>query len=305
MNQLPTEKHDTRALLVVEELFARGRITPELARKVDAYEAHLVASAQDWLSQPEWECLYRAVEVGYYLAHRNSDYFTHWVTSLVATSTPTGFFSKYAQSEPVFLLGIEGLTGILLMLEAMARLTQESVLCEILQDGLHYLLSFRREVDFSAHQYAVFPRLANVADQTSPWTSFLGWSGSDLMQALLFYRSAALLSDTAWRKTADLVGLNTLLRKETTEAAVNSVNFYQGTAGIAQCYQALYQVSRQEAYRQGYEYWIARTVQQLSDDDVASSYEDHDLWHGGVGIALTLLSYHHAKDWGWEKVTLL
>ena len=304
IDQPSLRKHDTRALLIVEVLLAQEWVNPGLMRRISTYEAHLVANAQDWLAQPSWEYLYRAVEVGYYLAHRRSDHLTRWVNSLIAASPPSGFFRIRAQSEPMFLLGVEGLTGILLMLEAVARLTKEVMLCDIVQEGLSHLLSFRQEVDFSAQRYAVFPRLAHENNQRSPRSGSLSWSGSDLTQALLLYRAAGLLQDDALRRTADLVGLNTLLRKEETGTAVDSINVYQGTAGIAQCYRALYQASGQTAYQLGYVYWMNRTVQQLSDDDAWSSYQESNLWHGWVGIALALLS-HQSPGGGWEKVMLL
>ena len=298
-------KHATSALLITGTLQTHGWITPELASKVEAYDTQLLSDALDWLADPSWENLYRSAEVGYYLAHRSKeDPLTEWIDTFIAQAEPNCYFDSYVQQEPVFLLGVEGFTGVLLMLETVARSRQQDALYQILRNGVSHLLSFRHEVDFSARQYAVFPRLANVAHQTSLWSGLLGWSGSDLTQALLLYRVAALLEDASLRKTADLIGLNTLLRQKQPETITDSTNFYHGTAGIAQCYRALYEASGQEAYQQGYAYWIEQTTQHLSAED-EPSYEVHDLLHGWVGIALVLLSYQHSESLDWERVVLL
>ena len=287
-------------LLATKEL----DVTSELASKVELYKDHLLECTQDWLDTPNWDGLYRATEVGYYLAYQDvsSAKLNQWLTRYVSRSADS-FFQQHIQAEPVFLLGVEGLTGILLMLEAVAHLTQELVLKEILQNGVYELLVFRQEVDFSAQQYAVFSRLANVAEQKSSWSNLLGWSGSDLMQALLFYRAADLLQDASLRKTADLIGLNTLLRKDQAGAIVDSPNFYHGTAGIAQCYQALYRASQQSAYQQGYNYWINETTQRLPIENNLI-LENHDLLNGGVGVALALLSCKYPTASKWEMVLL-
>ncbi len=300
-----TEKRATSALIITETLQTQGWVTSELASKVQAYDAQLLNDTLDWLADPLWENLYRSAEVGYYLAHQSKkDSLIKWIDMFIVQANPDHYFDSYVQRDPVFLLGVEGLTGVLLMLETVARSSQQDALYQILRNGVSHLLSFRQEVDFSARQYAVFPRLANVAHQTSLWSGLLGWSGSDLTQALLLYRIAALLEDTSLRKTADLIGLNTLLRQKQPETTTDSANFHHGAAGIAQCYRALYEASGLEAYQQGYAYWIEQIKQHLSAED-KPSYEAHDLLHGLVGIALVLLSYQHSESLDWERVVLL
>lgn len=293
------------SLLITPQLQTEGWISDEQKRVIQACEAQLLSGTSDWLAEPVWENLYRVAEVGYYFAHHNTqNQLTTWIDTFTAGIITKQPFERYVRAERGFLLGVEGLAGILLMLVSVARISQNHSLREILRAGVYYLLTFRQEVDFSAQRYAVFPRLAHLPQQSSPWSNCLGWSGSDLMQSLVLYRAANLLHDPSLRKVADLVGLNTLLRKEEKDAAVDSINFYQGTAGIAQCYWSLYQASGQKAYRQGYKYWMERTLQQLATE-AELLYEDYDLLHGKVGIALTLLTCQHAAELGWEKVVLL
>ena len=299
------EKHDLRMLLLIDDTRLLPQRSLMLAPRIEEFERQLLSKVSHWASPPEWECLYRAVEVGYYLAYRHPSgaLFKQWVALFTKHWSLATGFDRYARSEPVFLLGVEGLTGILLMLEAIARLTQTPVFREMIRYGVHYLLSFRQEVDFANHRYAVFPRLANVANQTAPWTSALGWSGSDLMQALLLYRAATLLQGTHLRKAADLIGLNTLLRREPKQTAMDGPNLYWGTAGIAQCYQALSRVSHRVAYQRGYAYWIDQTAQRLSNQPIAP--EEYDLLHGKMGATLVLSLNQHPLNLAWSRGLLL
>ena len=307
LEQDTLEKHDVPTLTVIEYLRRAGQVSSEVSYQIDENKKYLLKCTAEWLDETKWEYLYHALEVGYYLAHGSVSqhvYLEQWIKLVAAKATSGRFFSQYAQIEPVFLLGVEGLTGILLMLEAVAQISENPTIHKLLGKGTSYLLTYRQEVDFSAHRYAVFPRLANIDQQNSPWFNMLAWSGSDLTQALLFYRVATLLQDTALRKAADLIGLNTLLRKEATETTADSANFYQGTAGIAQCYRVLHQASGLEAYQQGYKYWIDRTIQCLTSESLPTE-ETGGLLHGSVGIILTLLTYKHSEISSWGRVVLV
>ena len=293
---------DYRALI----LLAHPSLTKQISSQtIDTLDALLLKRTKALLSILDWKSLYRAVAIGYCLSHRPV-FYRDWELALIKTyqAHATNLFHQYARKGSSFLLGMEGLTGLLLTLVYIVTITGSDRLTPLIRKGVYFLLSFRREVDFSSGIYSVFPRMASLPEQPPHESGYLGWNGSDLGQALLFYRAAHLLQDDQWRKTADLIGLNTLLRQEEALEVSESINFYQGTAGIAQYYQALHRVSQRSAYQRGYKFWIDHMLHQLSRSE-RLAYTSDDFLQGWIGIATTLLSHQARRRLDWEQIVLL
>lgn len=203
----------------------------------------------------------------------------------------------------------DGLAGELLLLIRLAEsgtASQPGDIREQVQQGIVYILSAKREVDFSERKYAIFPDyIANDQDEAT-FSNELSWRHGDLGQALLLYNSHRLLQDPELLRLAELVGLNTLLRTDVRSTAVTNSRFSSGAAGVAHLYRTLYLLSGHEAYRKGYAFWLTQTRTWLTTELATDFYRHHegDLLHGLVGVGLVLLSAISEQELRWDRVLL-
>ena len=203
-------------------------------------------------------------------------------------------------------LGLEGMAGLLLMLISIERSVDGSQLSELIKEGVRYLLSFRQEVDFSQQQYNVFPSAITAQGKPLEDGGCLGWSTGDLPQALLLHQAATLFHSQELLKIGHLVGLNTLLREDHS-LLVEGGELHSGSAGVAQLYHTLYQLSGHRAYYKGYKRWLRKTLN-LTDTQLrnnAYAGQEYSMMHGLAGVYLTLLMHTHTDSQDWRSALLL
>lgn len=308
-----------RSLFLVKNFQRENLLTSNFLKELEELDTLFFEQALVLLEKIDFSNLYKVFEIIYYLNERLPsskviDYLKK-ILQIVQNSynIHTNFWKGsdfFQNSDPhTHPLGLaHGISGMLIMLiHCYACAFQTTETKKIIKDGILYMLSFKQEVDFSSRKYAIFPAPAEVPDQTYLATEGLSWCSSDLNQALLFYRANELFQDEQLKNIADVVGLNTLLRKDLASTAVESSCLYQGAAGIAHTYRTLYIISQHSAYKQGYDYWIEQTLAFL-ETELASGYyqsKKYDLLHGLIGVALTLLSYNHEDELEWSKCLLL
>ena len=173
------------------------------------------------------------------------------------------------------------------MLIIIERSTAGVRLKATIKEGIRYVLSFQQEVDFSLGNYNVFPSAIMTQGKPVESADYLGWSADDLPQALLLYQASVLFQDQELLRIAHLVGLNSLLRKESSHTSVPGGELHSGAAGVAQMYRTLYRLSGQQPYYEGYELWLRQTLSltdiQLYDDTYAN--RQYSLMHGGRNIS--------------------
>lgn len=204
----------------------------------------------------------------------------------------------------------DGLVGLYLtLMEAYCLGNAREEVKDLVRDGVGLILSLQGEVDFSEQKYALFPDFITAAPHPSGFTRRLNWCAGDLNCSLFFYRAGHLLTDEKLRKLGDLVGLNTLLRKDEAATGVRSSRFCHGSSGVAHFYRTLYGYSLHQSYYAGYEFWIGRTLDFLEKEllrpDRPHHAQAHGLLDGLPGVALTLLSYLDDNQPEWSKWLLL
>jgi hypothetical protein len=211
-------------------------------------------------------------------------------------------------SGKVMRLGLtDGLAGDLLLLIQLAEVGPLLAgLREQVRQGILYILSTKREVDFSDQRYAIFPAQINSEHDEATFSNELNWGNGDIGQALLLYKGYKLLQDEELAYLAQLVGLNTLLRTDVCSTDVTSSELASGAAGVAHLYRKLYQLSGHDAYRKGYAFWLTQTHTWLSHELSTDFYQhrEGDLLHGLVGVALVLLSAISDEELHWDRVLL-
>ena len=274
-------------------------------RELDEY---LINQTASWVAAGTLTGWYNAAIVGrYFLLKKEQEHLESLVSAWgemgksSGALLPTHPLRTYNEHT---LLGFEGVSGLLLLLIDIEEAVREEALREMIREGIRYLLSYQNEVDFSARRYAAFPQKA-IPDNALAIEQ-LGWGGSDLPQAVLLYRAHALFQEEQLKGAADLVGLNTLLRKGEEHLLTQDESVFGGAAGVAQTYAALYRLSGHQAYQAGYQHWLKEMLIALK----ARSYEEYadneyDLYDGLLGVYLVLTSYQHSKSLEWKRTILL
>ncbi|WP_025141469.1 lanthionine synthetase LanC family protein [Pedobacter jeongneungensis] len=139
----------------------------------------------------------------------------------------------------------------------------------------------------------------------------VAWCYGDLAICIFLYRVGQFSENDQYRKVADQIGH--LSMKETFKQLdfVNDPFFCHGSAGIAQLYKSLYQLSNDENYLNHYEFWIDRTNKIIATkyrskdiNDAIEKPEHASLLEGLIGTALVLNSYKNNID-PWKSIFLL
>lgn len=196
---------------------------------------------------------------------------------------------------------------LIILIQAHEKGLCRDIIPEIVRQGADFVVSQFQESDFGKDKYSFFPVKINAQTNEKTFKNRLGLCYGDLNIALLLYHASDFLGDSSLRRTADLVGLSTLLRKDTKMTLIKDAHLCHGAAGVAQFYCTLYKLTEIEAYQKGYEYWIDHTLtfldQHLEDNDFGN--EKGSLLNGLTGIGLVLLSYVSKEKLDWEKIFLL
>lgn len=201
-----------------------------------------------------------------------------------------------------------GLTGILLLLiKAYPQSAHKSMIEEMVKEGIRFIQKHRIDVDYTRDEYSFFPFTIKQPVKEIAAPNRLAWCYGDLNEVLLFYRAGNLFGQEQWLHLGDLIGLQSLMRKETAATMVTDAHFCHGSSGLAQFYKALYKERGLKQYKEGHEYWIEQTILLLEKDIEKDQYagKEHDYLEGLLGVAFTLLSYVSKKDLKWSESLLL
>lgn len=200
-----------------------------------------------------------------------------------------------------------GQCGLLLILiKAGELLPHRKDLQQFVRAGVEGIVNLQGEVSYEQNKYNVFP-FQYAEGRVIPAPNRLAWCYGDLTVVLLLYRASRYLGWSRLKELADIIGTQTLLRRELSATLITDSHFCHGSSGVAQLYQALYRESRLEAYKHGYEHWIEQTVL-MADEELAGEYyrgRETDLLEGLTGVGLTLLSFVSYTELDWDRIVLL
>jgi len=163
------------------------------------------------------------------------------------------------------------------------------------------------DVDFANGEYSFFPYMVKRQSDEIRSSNRLAWGEGDLNEVLLFYRAGALLNDAGLIQLANLIGAQSIMRKEERSTMVADASFSHGASGLAQYYKILYRESKVAFYLEGHTHWIEQTILLLDNDLQQGIYhgKEHNFADGLVGIAFTLLSYISDTEFRWSRSVLL
>ncbi|MGY3091485.1 hypothetical protein ACVWYF_004553 [Hymenobacter sp. UYAg731] len=185
-----------------------------------------------------------------------------------------------------------GLMGELLVLMDVHNAgISVALLRDVVRQGIALLLSTKGEVNFLAGRYSVFPVAIEPSGERRV-TNQLSWAHGDLGASLVLYQARVVLDDAELGTIADLVGLNTLLRKEERTTGLVDSRFGQGTAGVACLYHRLYRLTGNPAYQRGHRFWLAQTEEYLTHELATGSYAPGPL-REALAVGMVLLGLGH------------
>jgi lantibiotic biosynthesis protein len=202
-----------------------------------------------------------------------------------------------------------GLSGFLLILIQAA---EKGICRELIKDtvkkGVNFILPLKKDIDIVKEDYTQFPSTL-LANNTSSlfFTKRLAWCYGDLNIAYLLIEAGALLANEYWIKLGNIIGTTTCMRKTLQHVGATDSQVCHGTAGLAQFYKKLYNLTEIDEYNKAYHLWINKTLDLVENELHKGAYVENEtnLLEGLVGVNLVLLSYLYNEDVTWNKALLL
>ena len=173
----------------------------------------------------------------------------------------------------------------------------------IIRQEIKRLISQIQEVQFSKNVMAShFPVEIGIDSKVKHYTHEFSWSRGDLPVLILIYKADKAFGENYYKFMANTVGKVVSTRRDLLPINQNPY-LRNGTAGIAQCFYTLYQLSGKEFYEEAYEYWISETYRLLALEKNLVLSED--MLDNLEGVNLVLKSYRKEISMEWSKRILL
>jgi hypothetical protein len=220
------------ALAILEDVRKKGFIAPDAENKIILLDEFLFRKVMDLLQSGPVESWDAIIGILNYYSERTQSECIQYYQGQIITVVGQLFSPLWASGALPHRMNlgiIEGMTGLLLgLIKAASNPEADEAAMEIVREGILYILSYRREGSYAENRYNIFPDYVPADQNKASYSNQLSWCNSDLTRSLLFYRAFALFKDEELRKMADLVGLNTLLRKDLPYTDITDSHFYRG-----------------------------------------------------------------------------
>ncbi|MBB5634474.1 hypothetical protein HDE68_000359 [Pedobacter cryoconitis] len=215
-----------------------------------------------------------------------SEFNKHGILATVTHSIETPNILAFGNS-----FGILSLTLTLIKVQQILEL--KNYFNPEIEIVIKWIFKFYKEADFGSDTYSVFPQTVDSITQKPFFNNQLFWSQGDTLIAIILYHASDVLDDGNLSRVADLVGLNTLLRKDFNSTQITNSSILNGTSGLAESYKYLYKLSSNTDYLDGYHHWIKETVKMLNNELLtADSKSNHiSIYQGIYGTILSLVSF--------------
>ncbi len=214
--------------------------------------------------------------------------------------------SEYTQGY-VFCISHGQIGYLMVLLKFYSIGVEKNLIKEIVSENIRYMLSNKRDPEPTKSE-SLFPLKieesvsGNTSSRTVQFGSRIAWCHGDLNMLLLLYRAGNLFNDPNFTVIAQKAARYTCNRRIVENTGIIDPHFCHGSAGTAQFYLRLSQLSREKCFYEAYEYWIWQTITFL--DYPKHKINNSSILQGLPGINLTLLSYlDHSLD--WDKLFLI
>lgn len=305
---------------VMSFLQQQGFVDFNIDREFADLDEYLFNTALHQINEDFIDYLHGAIGVIHYFTERKpTPVILHYLDQLIgalcsrAVKKDAGYwFRNYlvrTGNEDYINFGLShGLSGILLiLLNAYVVSVHKDLIRNVVREGIRFIRKYKMDIDYSNDEYSFFPTFFKQEDTEITAPNRLGWCYGDLNHVLLFYRAGKTLGDRQLIDLADLIGAQTLMRRDQRSTLVVDSSFCHGASGLAQFYRQLYAESSLPAYKEAYEYWTEQTLIYLDKDMDNGLYngKEHQLLDGLLGVAFSLLSYISDRKLEWSRSLLL
>lgn len=221
---------------------------------------------------------------------------------------------NFGNANDVNLSLSHGFCSIMLVLVSIyEKGIAQKTIQDIIEKGIAFILGIMKIDNFGKIKSSIFP--SNIItslpldheDNFRFYEQRMGWCYGDLNQLLLLYKAGNLLNRKDWIDIANHVGTFTLMKKDFESSQIKDCYLCHGSAGVAIFYKALYRVSGNDQYLDGYEYWMEKTILYLEEmfNDNTLPGNPCSFLEGLAGTGLALMSYLQEGNNKWEKFLLL
>lgn len=201
----------------------------------------------------------------------------------------------------------KGVCGVLTVMTDLALEIKSKVITDFIANAINRLITLRQEVDQSENKCSFFPYKIDHTRKVAFYDNRLSWSNSDLGQALLLCKASTLCNNYNYLKMAEMISLNTLLRKHEAHTGIYDASIAHGAAGVATVYRKLFKNIGNEDLFKGYIFWITLTIELAEKEmnELPSEGKTADILEGPAGIGLALMTYKSEKISDWSKTILV
>ena len=202
-----------------------------------------------------------------------------------------------------------GLPGLLLILcEIHDKGIMQNAIKKVLYDGAKFILNFKRNQKLikDKKEHSLYPSFINLKLKPN-YSNRLAWCYGDIGILFLLHRLHLTLNDDLFLKEAEELAELVCQRKSKKGNLIEESQFCHGTAGLAQMFLRLYQLTNIKKYKKLYDFWIKETLKLLDKEFETGTYDgrEGEVLEGYVGVGLVLLSYYSKESLFWDRMFLL
>ena len=205
-----------------------------------------------------------------------------------------------------------GMPGIISFLSRLNRkgINNEST-GAMISDGCNYMFSKRQDHNIYRSRYPSW------IQKGIPAMSRLAWCYGDPGIGLAFSDANKALGNESWKKEYLEIFDICSLRRSMEDDFVFDAGLCHGSAGLAQIFNRVFQMSKKEVYRESSEFWIRKTLEMATHQDGLAGFKAYrssqyggwanepGLLEGIAGTGLALIASISNEDTGWDKCLLI
>ncbi|MEA3477357.1 MAG: lanthionine synthetase C family protein [Bacteroidota bacterium] len=205
-----------------------------------------------------------------------------------------------------------GLPGVIAFLSRLYQMgiDKESPL-DLMEGSMKYLLQYKQD----PQKYRSF--FPNWILKGTPATSRLAWCYGDPGIGLAIKQAAIATNNAAWEKDYLEILENCSRRQSLSADYVMDAGLCHGTAGLAQVFNHIFQLSKDQKYHEAAEFWIRQTLEMARFHDGLAGFKayrnnakgewdnEHGLLEGVAGIGLALMTSISNEKPEWDTCLLI
>lgn len=291
----------------------------ELLSEIDKL---LLARINDFDQNKDFDFLYGIIGIGnYFLIRKNNDAIDIIIAKLNTWSENAGSGKRWAskiyvnkeKQTAVYDMGLaHGQQSIInFLVKCLEKNLKKTVLADaLLKNAIEFIYNQSSKIDGF-----FYPAYITKDENKIIRNSRLAWCYGDLVMSLSLLKAATHLKDEPLKKHALEIALNTLKYDNPSVVHLNDAGFCHGTAGVSYLYKKLYYHTKNENFKNAYNYWLNKTMEFAVHNDGIGGYKtwhtdtgwynEKSLLEGATGIGIVLMNSLSEDPGTWDQCFLI